>query len=108
MPWWAFLKSAIAVVSARSASLAVQVRYRTRNSSLSCKCHNNLPLRWPTGFPVTTELDQLTQSALETSYACSFADIHDAGTDHPFPFCLNDVQRVVGVVAFEPASDTRN
>ena len=45
MPRCDLLKSAIAVVSARSASSAEQVRQRTRNSSLSCKCHNSLPPR---------------------------------------------------------------
>ena len=45
LPRCDLLKSAIAVVSARSASSAVQVRQRTSKSSLSCKCHNSLPPR---------------------------------------------------------------
>jgi len=45
MPRCDLLKSSIAVVSARSASSTVQVRQRTSNSSLSCKCHNSLPPR---------------------------------------------------------------
>jgi len=51
------LKSAIAVISARSVSSAVQVRQRTSKSSLSCKCHNSLPPRWPTGFPLPKSIN---------------------------------------------------
>jgi hypothetical protein len=58
LPRCDLLKSAIAVVSARSASSAVQVRQRTSNCSLSCKCHNSLPPRWLTGFPLPKSINR--------------------------------------------------
>src|SRR5208337_1246949 len=57
LPRCDLLKSAIAVDSARSASSAVQVRQRTSNCSLSCKCHNSLPPRWLTGFPLPKSIN---------------------------------------------------
>jgi hypothetical protein len=52
------------------------------------------------------KVDQLTQAALESLLACSFTDIEDVGA--AYPFCLNDVQRAIGVLAFEPATSTRD
>jgi hypothetical protein len=50
------------------------------------------------------EVDQLTQAALESLLACSFTDIEDVGAADPF--CLDEVQSAIGVLAFEPATGT--
>jgi hypothetical protein len=50
------------------------------------------------------KVDQLTQAALESLPTCSFTDIEDVGA--AYPFCLDDVQRAIGVLAFEPATGT--
>jgi hypothetical protein len=52
------------------------------------------------------KVDQLTQAALESLLACSFTDIEDVGAADPF--CLDEVQSAIGVLAFEPATSTRN
>jgi len=52
------------------------------------------------------KVDQLTQAALKSLLACSFTDIEDVGAT--YPFCLDDVQRAIGVLAFEAATSTRN
>ena len=51
------------------------------------------------------KVDQLTQTALEPLVACSFTDIEYVGAAHPF--CLDDVQCTIGILAFEPATSTR-
>ena len=50
------------------------------------------------------KVDQLTQAALESLLACSFTDIEDVGAADPF--CLDEVQSAIGVLAFEPVSYT--
>jgi hypothetical protein len=50
------------------------------------------------------KVDQLTQAAFESLLACSFTDIEYVGA--AYPFCLDDVQRAIWILALEPATST--